>query len=45
MLIYMQNPSASLCAGFNTWKNKKGMLKPAEKGLKNSCANYGNCTA
>lgn len=31
MLIYMQNPSASLCAGFNTWKNKKGMLKPAKK--------------
>lgn len=34
MLIYMQNPSASLCAGFNTWKNKKRYVKAGEKGLK-----------
>lgn len=34
MLIYMQNPSASLCAGFNTWKNKKKYVKAGEKGLK-----------
>lgn len=34
MLIYMQNPSASLCAGFNTWKNKKRHVKAGEKGLK-----------
>lgn len=34
MLIYMQNPSASLCAGFNTWKNKKMYVKAGEKGLK-----------
>lgn len=34
MLIYMQNPSASLCAEFNTWKNKKRYVKAGEKGLK-----------
>lgn len=34
MLIYMQNPSASLCAGFNTWKNKKRYVKAGEKGLR-----------
>lgn len=34
MLIYMQNPSVSLCAGFNTWKNKKRYVKAGEKGLK-----------
>lgn len=34
MLIYMQNPSASLCAGFNTWKSKKRYVKAGEKGLK-----------
>lgn len=34
MLIYMQNPSASLCAGFNTWKTKKRYVKAGEKGLK-----------
>lgn len=34
MLIYMQKPSASLCAGFNTWKNKKRYVKAGEKGLK-----------
>lgn len=30
MLIYMQNPSASLCAGFNTWKNKKRYVKAGD---------------
>lgn len=35
MLIYMQKPDATLCAGFNKWKNQfERNVKKGEKGIK-----------
>lgn len=34
LLIYMQNPNASLCAGYNDWQKRGRQVKKGEKGIR-----------